>query len=438
MKLMNSDKKVVSNTMWSFLGKIFAMVFLIVFDATVARMLSVEGYAEWVFFFAILTMLFYVGWLGINTSLKVYISKCSTSLEKNNCIKAALILRIIVSLVIGLGIFFILPQFAIFLGYPHKYPTLKELLKISAVLVVCNSFTEFYKEMCIGLQKFKNLFWITVVEYAGYLVYSVIALCIWNNVRAIAWGYMLSGISVTLLGIWTIKNAAEFQLSNTDAGYKKKIYEIFKYAIPIAVISFGGLILIEMDTFMLGLLSEKAEVAVYSIAKNLCSKATHVNYALTVGTMTAFSRITKENVEEKYKHFNKISNINLIITFGIGVAFMLLSGIAINILYGAEYEKASDVIRMLVPYYMLYSISNFFSSFLDFRGKAHFRSLCYISIIVINLVLNILLIPRWGAVGAAMATDISLLPYTIIVIIATYNHFAKLRKESEIEDESSR
>ena len=104
----------------------------------------------------------------------------------------------------------------------------------------------------------------------------------------------------------------------------------------------------------------------------------------------------------------------------------LFSTIAVSVFYGIEYKMAGVVMRFLIPYYALYSISNFYGSFLDFRQQAKFRSICFISVIVINLTLNYLLIPIYGAEGAAIATDISLIPYTLAVTVCAFLEFYKM------------
>jgi len=429
VKINLKQDKLINNTIWSLSGKIAAMLFTVLLDIIIARFLTVGEYAEWVYFFSILTMLFYIGWLGINASAKVYVSKTAGVTDRANCIGASLILRTGVSIAVGILIIIIMPLLSVHLGYPDKYPELKTLLQMSAFLVILNSFTEFFKEICIGLEKYKNLFLISVCEYGGYLLFSILTLCISHNVRSVAFGYMISGTGILFLGMGILQRDAGFRYSHMDTAYKEYIKPVLKYALPIAVIGLGSLVLIEMDTFMLGLFSTKAEVAAYSIVKNLCSKATHVNYALTVGTVTSLSVITAENFEEKKREFHKVYRVNLWITIIVSAALMLIGPAAILFLYGTKYAEAGIIIRLLVPYYAMQGISNFCSAFLDFRGKARLRSICYVSIIIINLLLNYLWIPLYGAKGAALATDLSLIPYTVFVIISSFRQFYKRNKQ---------
>lgn len=422
------------NTSYSFLGKVVAMVFYMLLDIVCARILDVEMYAEWVFFFSILTIMYYIGWLGINTSAKVFVSKQIEKEKKGACISAALVLRFVGSILICILILSVVSGVAPKFGYPDKYPNLLKLLVIAPAIVFFNSFCEFFKEIFMGMEEFKKIFFVTIVEYGGYFIFSSILLIIVRSVEGVAVGYVCSGIVVFLTGFFMLKKVFGETVNIRGVNnYRQYMKPIMKYAIPIAIIAVGGLILIEMDTFMLGILSNKEQVATYGIAKNLCSKATHINYALTVGSMTGFSVLTRENIKSKKQKFLKISNLNIIIAVLVSSIFFLIGPLFIKLLYGESYRLAGDTLRFLIPYYILYSISNFFSTFLDFQGKARFRSVCYVSIIIINLILNYILIPMYGARGAAIATSVSLIPYTIMVIIGTVRIYMKLEKNNSFK-----
>lgn len=56
-------------------------------------------------------------------------------------------------------------------------------------------------------------------------------------------------------------------------------------------------------------------------------------------------------------------------------------------------------------------------------GHAKIRALWFISVIVINFSLNYLLIPKYGATGAAVATIASIIPYTIYCIYDVWKIF---------------
>lgn len=414
------QNKIFDNTLYTLGGKMVAMLLYMAFDIACARLLTPEKYAEWVFFFAILTMMFYIGWCGINTSAKVFVSKESSQEEKAKIIRASFLLRLIVSILISVILFLAAYPLANCLGYPDKYPSLYQLCIFAGLLVFLNSFSEFFKALFMGLDDFKKLCGTTILEFAGYLLWSLLFLFLFRQVEAVAFGYVCSGIGVFLFGLVSLRQISTtgiFPLKSDNHRFIMR--KIFKYALPIAISSIGGMILVEMDTFMLGMLSSKAQVANYGIAKNLCSKATHVNNALIVGSMTSFSVLTAENIKKKRAQLKKINNLNILIAAFVAGAFLLLGNTVITLLYGAEYREAGGILIYLLPYYIMYSIASFFGAFLDFQGEAKTRSICYSTLVVLNLLLNFLFIPQFGGIGAAAATSLSIVPYTILTIIVT-------------------
>lgn len=423
----------IKNVSYTLLAKIVAMVFYLATDIVVARMLNIDGYSEWTYFYSVATMLGYVTWFGINASVKVFVSKQNDEKERTECLRAGLILRLLISIFFAVLIMALSYPFAKVLGYPDKYANLDKLILMSGAMVFTSSFTEFFKETSIGLERYKDVLIITTIEFGLNFLFSFMGICIYHNPTAVAAGYIIAGILELIAGCMIYR-----QYIVIDKDIKSKLdtaritalaKKIMKYAIPLVIISFGGMVLIEMDTVMLGMLSSREQVSVYAVAKKLCQKATHINYALCTGTMTAFSVITYETIVEKRKKFNKLCGINILVAVTVSLGFIIAGPLAIKILYGSEYREAGDVIRLLTPYYILYSISNFYSLFLDFHNKATFRSLCYVLTLVINLILNWMLIPPMGANGAAIATAVSLIPYTVLVIIQTEKIFAKYREK---------
>lgn len=418
--MLNNKSLPVSNIMWSLMAKLFAMVFYFCADVFYARTLGVVLYAEWVFFFSIAHMAFYIGWFGINTSVKVHISKNNC---RDNCVGAAIKVRLFFSIIITTAIFLIVPLFVDKIGYPYPYAELKNLLYIMSGMLFFNSLTDFYKQLYVGTQEFKMLCAVTAFEYFLYCFFSVAFLKIYNNPVSIAIGYCIAGMVITVGSFLLLIKKYNYKLVKKGTKDKELQKKIVEYALPLVVTSIGGLILMEMDTFMLGLLGTEQQVAAYSIAKQLVSKATNVNMAIWTGTVASLVMITKERYEEKKKEFKNVNKLNNVVAICISLCFIIFGDVAIKVIYGKAYLEASKILIMLVPYYILYCCSSFYAGFLDFMGRARRRAVWYTSVIVINLSLNYILIPIYGGAGAAVATIISLIPYTIYCIYDIRNIF---------------
>jgi O-antigen/teichoic acid export membrane protein len=189
---------------------------------------------------------------------------------------------------------------------------------------------------------------------------------------------------------------------------------ILDYSYPFILISLGFIALTEIDTMMLGILSTAEQVGVYSVAKQFVQKLPHLSLAIAMGTMPVFAGLNGSNKELMRKRLMNILKINSGIYLVI-IAFLLaFAPFVISMLFGKEYAAAALSLQILTIYLFCYATSIILSGFLDYTGRANKRALNMTLAIGANIILNIVLIPKYGAAGASAATSISFIPYVIM------------------------
>lgn len=410
------SKKLLTNFSWTILAKASAMIGFFALDISMARILGKESYGEWSFFYSAIIMLAHICWFGINASVKVFVSKQETEEELSNCVSASVKLRLLVSTCFFLIVTVGSGYFADYLEHFGEYRNLHILMYGAGTLVFLSSFSEFYKAISIGMQQYRNLFLVTLMEYGGYLVFSIAAVMVLNSNLGILAGYILAGIFTMLLGTALLR--PHMRHIKSDSQKQRQLQrEILLYAMPLLVTSIGEILLEESDTFFLGLFSIPAQVSIYAIGKKLCSKVHHINYTFCVTVLPQLSMINKDNCKDKIDKFYKYSILNVLLSVGVAMGLLLTSGFIIDFLYGPEYAEAKFIFRLLLIYYLQHSISYYFALFLEFQKKAAFESVCYFVTIILNVLLEICLVPSYGAVGAAVATIVSYMPYTLLIIV---------------------
>lgn len=408
------------NSVYSLSAKVVAMVFFLCFDISCARILDTDAYGEWVYFYAIITIVYSVVWFGVNASGKIFITR-SPEHRRMEVLASALALRFFISMVLTMIyalVVVVMRRVEIF--DPDKYQHLPSLLLLGSGVVFLNSFTEFLKEIFIGLIDFKGLLVINLCEYAGYFIFGLIGLVIRKNVYSIIYGFLLALTLTVFIGFWIILR--KYHLGKKH--FKKEMIltegrAILGYAKYIALSGIGAILLTEIDTFMLGYFREGYDTAVYSVAKQFTSKAVHVNLALASGMMPAFADITIENGKEKRAWFGKVMLCNGTVIFGITGCFLLLGKWMIRMLYGEKYLFAIQVLYFLLPFYVISGFSKCLELFLDYQYKAKVRSVVFFMTIVFDIILNAVWIPKYGAVGAAIATDIAMSSYLLFLFVET-------------------
>ena len=176
---------------------------------------------------------------------------------------------------------------------------------------------------------------------------------------------------------------------------------------PLILSGFMIMIYMRIDQIMLGEMVNDYEVGTYSAALKL----SEIWYIIpTIVCNSFFPSIIEAKKLGEATYLKKIQNlfdILFFISFGIAVIVGIFSDNIINILYGDQYKDAAIILSIhiwtAVFVFLGVGSSNFFI-IENLQIKTFTRTALGA---VINIVLNLVLIPKFFAIGAAVATLIS-------------------------------
>ncbi len=269
---------------------------------------------------------------------------------------------------------------------------------------------EYLKNVFIGLHRIKYNFYINSLEFGLKLCLVVVLLHYNNSVIYVINSFIIALFVTAAIGFFLLYKNFYKHLHNSTVRFSK---EIFNYSLPLAFISIGFIALTEIDTIMIGYFSTTAEVGTYAVAKQIINKLPHIAMAISMGTMPVYAKMNKENKEELKTKFYSITKTTIAIYAIIALLLFSLSSKLIPFLFGEEYINAILPLQILSVYLFFMGMSIILGSFLDYTGNAKKRAYNISATIVLNIVLNIVLVPRYGAIGAALATSVSYLPYVL-------------------------
>lgn len=193
---------------------------------------------------------------------------------------------------------------------------------------------------------------------------------------------------------------------------------IVPYSARTFVLAVTSRVLYYTDYLVIGAFLGPAHVARYEIAYKLCFLSTHL---FSVVSTTLFPRFSgafaagdRGRLGEAYLRMAKIS---LLIVTPLSL-FLAVSGPGVIELWvGAENFVGVDVLLVLVAMNVFHAIGTPAAMALQSTGRN--RELVYSEVLnaILNLVLSILLVRRWGVVGAAVGTLASHLCTSFWVVI---------------------
>ena len=235
----------------------------------------------------------------------------------------------------------------------------------------------------------------------------ILALFLGWKIKSIAYAYLGSYIAasiVALLYIYTRTSAFEV------GPFKPYTRELLSFSAPLMIMSVMGFIFTQVDTLMVGALRNPSEVGIYSAVFPLT--------ALLTAFLTAFRFIVQPVLSEldANRDYGQMNELYQIVTKWVFIAafpiFLFLtfySSTAISLTFGTEYVSGGLALTILSVGFFTHAICGPNGTTLTALGKT--KSIMYINcmVAVVNIILNYVLISKYGFVGAAVATAVAYL-----------------------------
>ena len=266
-----------------------------------------------------------------------------------------------------------------------------------------------------GLEQFKY----TIIQNSIFKILGAILIFTFVKQQSDLWLYFLITCSTSLMGTLTMWaylhkfiQKIEFKKLNIFSHFKKTLV----YFIPTIATS----IYTVLDKTLIGLITN-------NITENgYYEQATKIINTLKALTFTSLnnvleSRISYLFIKKKYDEIHKKINqsINFIFFLGFGIMFGIIgiSNLFVPIFFGEGYNKVILIMQLMSPLILIIGISTCLGSQYYNPAGLRKKSTKYIIIgSVINLILNLILIPKFLSIGACIATIIAEIIITILYV----------------------
>lgn len=350
--------------------------------------------------------------LGISSAVNKYVSEYNGKQDQkkiNSIISTSMVLFCVMSLIIIL----LSPLMADFVVSLINID--ESLVNVVHLLIIIVSFDigifvvgGLYKGIFGGYQQYAVINYIQIASavYKAILFYLFLS----NGYDLISMG--LISISANLLAIFLfyivlkkMHPSVRLEIKLFSASSRSKILNYSKYTF-IAMLA--NQIIFYSDAFVIGFFMSAAAVTYYSIPWTLAeytkkiSHAISQTYAPAVSEKEATGDLT--NIKDLYvsgiKYMIIISNL-------LSVGMIVLGGAFIGIWMGSKYKELCEQVLIILfisqyiqgPQQISYSV---------LKGLAKQKSYSYMSMAVsiINLILSIILVQKWGIVGVALGAAI--------------------------------
>ena len=386
-------RKIAENTLWLFMGRVAIGIIHLVTMVLLARYLGVADYGKFVFAMAFLAFFNVISIFGIDTVLIREISRNKAAASR--MIGCGFFVKIFFSFfAIILTILF-----TFFLDIPS------ESSKVIFILSITIWFNIFRTPKVIFEAHLKSIY-LVLIELTGKvlaLIFVYIASVFEFNLYFVALALIISEIPPLILFFKKAKHFTSLSLT-WDTG---TIRYLLKECWPLAVMALFVTLYYRADTIMLSFLKGDEAVGFYNGAYIILSSLLLFPDAYVRSVFPLMSDFYQTGIASLTKTF--IRSFKYLITAAIlivCVGFMLSKEI-ILFLYGEAFLPSARALEILIFAGGIIFISTLVSTTLTAVNKQKVNMWLSLINVAFNIVLNLLLIPKWSYIGASIATVIT-------------------------------
>ncbi|AVH63015.1 O-unit flippase [Nostoc sp. 'Peltigera membranacea cyanobiont' 213] len=396
-------RAIIANTGWLFADRILRMGASLVVGVWVARYLGVQQYGLFNYTLAFVSLFSPIFTLGLDDVVIRHIIRQSTNREE--ILGTTFWLKLLggtASVLFAVSTMF-------FLG---EHETLK--ISLVAILGMAGIFRA-TDTIDLWFQSQVQSKYSVIARNIAFLLNTVIKIVLIltkASLLAFAWvtlaEFAMSAIG--LLIVYQVKGYS-FWLWRWSLSTAKTL---LKESLPLIFSGFAIMIFMRIDQVMLGQMIGNSEVGIYSAAVRVSEIWYFIPGAIVSSVAPSIYAAKEKSESLYYQRIGQLLSLMTCISLGIALPMTFLSEKIIIVMFGSGYAEAGPILSVHI-----------WTSFFVFMGLATSpwfiaEGLNHVSLgktlfgAMLNIILNLFLIPKYGGLGAASATIISQAAATFI------------------------
>lgn len=226
-----------------------------------------------------------------------------------------------------------------------------------------------------------------------------------------------SGISY-LVGEFLLQTHIPPTIKQAIPEYQPKYW--IQSALPMLFIGSMYLINNQTDTVMLGILKDSASVGLYTVANRGAGLISFLLIAVNTALAPTFASLYAEGDRKKLQKI--VSNGCRIVFFAalMIATLLIVFGQWFLLLFGEEFVQGQTALTILSIGQLINASTGSVALLLLMTGHERDTAIGVTISALLNVFLNVILIPEWGANGAATATAISMMVWNVILAVFAY------------------
>jgi len=418
----NPLQSIIGGAKWVLGGRVLKMGLTFLAQIIVARILGATFYGGISQANAVAGVAALVGTLGVGTGLTRQLAYYEDEPERaRGLVRASFVIGGIGTTLVGVGLFVVSPYLATEVFNDDNLVILFRIVAVGVPLgLIGNLGVSMAKaSRDASVHTYINQFLRPLTNSTFRIGAAVLGL----GAVGVVTGNVVAGALTGVVALVLAWRAIPFSLR----GPSKSMYgNLFTFSLPLLFASSFNFLIGDIDTFVLGAFDTSAAVGLYTAVFGLRPMVLVFFFPATYLLGPVLTRLQKEErSDDARKTYTAISKWTTLVSFPLFLLPFLFPSVVIGVSYGPEYvdPEAALVLR-------LFALSMLVNVMLGANDRAvvalgHNQATMWVAATAatLNLFLNLVLVPRFGILGAGIASTISFMSRDMINTILLYRWY---------------
>lgn len=412
-----SDSSFVQGSGLVFIGKILSMGLGFLGNIIIARLFGQVALGELTIALLILNTLAMVSLFGLPQGLVRFLPRTDDRSEQKRIVSAVSLIAFPTSLLISSLLFVFAEVVAQVL---FDSPAGPHIIRLFAVAIPIQTARKLSIGTIRGFQDstskvFINDIFNPIVKF----LLLIIAIAAGGQLLAIAGAYVATFCIVCIVLIWRVYDRHSMDIKVVSPF---KYHKIIYYSTPLLLVSIMTFSFTYVDRFLLAYFGTTGEVGVYTAMYDLVQTITLSLVGFNYLFFPSFSELHSNEQNDKMNDmYHFVTRGSVILALPIVMIYLLYPTLIIRYTFGRTFIEGQLVLILLSIGVFSHVISGLNRSAIKAIGDTKRATIGTGIAFVLNIILNILLIPQFSMVGAAIATMASYFIWNFYYLFVLYS-----------------
>jgi O-antigen/teichoic acid export membrane protein len=384
--------------------------------AVIARVLGPVDYGAVSLGVTTLGLLSTLGLLGLHTGVARYLPRFDDDADRRGVLVSAFEIVVPVVTAIGLLVAGLADPIA-----THAFgdPAVAPFVRIFGLAIPFAALTKLSVGAIQGLQQAapKVVVQNVTPPVTRFLAVAV-AVLVGAGAVGVASAYALAYVAAALVGLAFVVRRTPLLASVSPTPMRR---DLVAFSAPLVVSAAMGFVLTDLDTFMLGYFASTEAVGVYNVVYPIAQLLTVALTSFGFLFMPIISELHADDAPAEMRRiYQVVTKWVFVATLPVFLVVALFSDMTIAVTFGSEYRPGATALTLLAVAYFTHAVAGPNANTLTAIGHTRLVMWDSVAVAVVNALLNLLLIPSYGYLGAGVATAISYVSLNLLYATQLY------------------